>query len=197
MNCKRLFSQNNNYSFSYHYSYYNTVWLRRTCVSLKEAETLWSMHRWYLEDFANLYLFVSKRLSRKLFCWLVPWVCERESKEDDKFPWYLGVGPTRGTAGHAESPEARGHRSGALRADYTLLLPYRPQDVWQWLDTDGGVCVCDFTDVIFGYVKCDCKVGTVNVSVGNRTLDCYCMFASVLHWNICTTLLHMQIALWK
>lgn len=69
-------------------------------------------------------------------------VCNKtESKEDDNFPSYSGVGPIHGTAGYAESLEARGHRSVALRADYTLLLPYRPQDVWRWQRTDGGVHV--------------------------------------------------------
>lgn len=156
------------------------------------AETLRSMHRWYLEGFTSSYLFVNKRLSRKLFSWLVPWVCEKESKEDDKFPRFRGAGVLRGAAGHAESLEARGHRSGALRADHTLLLPYRPQDVWQRQGTDGGVCVQCFAHVILAYAKRNCKVG----KYFNKEQEVR-LIASVLHWNVCTMQLNMEIALKK
>lgn len=86
--------------------------------------------------------------------------CEKESNEGDTLSWYPGAGTIHGAAGLAESLEARGHPSGASRADHTLLLPYRPQDVWQGQGTDGGLCMCQFvfTDVILGYVKC--KVNT-------------------------------------
>lgn len=85
---------------------------------------------------------LSARGYQENFCWLVPQVCEKESKEGDTLSRYPGAGTIHGAAGLAESLEARGHPSGALRADHTLLLPYRPQDVWQGQGTDGGVCVC-------------------------------------------------------
>lgn len=84
---------------------------------------------------------------------------KKESKGGDTLSRYPGAGTIHGAAGLAESLEAKGHPSGAWRADHTLLLPYRPQDVWQGHGTDGGVCVCVnvFTDVILGYVKSKCK----------------------------------------
>ena len=104
----------------------------------------------------------------------MPRVCEKESKAGDTLSRYPRAGTIHGAAGLAESLEARGHPSGAWRADHTLLLPYRPQDVWQGQGTDGGACV---SMLILGYVKCKCKVR----KRFNKGED---MFASVSHRNI-------------
>lgn len=107
----------------------------------QRADEKCCMNRWYLEGPASLYLFVGERLAWKTFCWLVLRVREDESEEGDTLIQHRGAGAIHGAAGLAESLEARGHPSAASRADHTLLLPRRPQDVWQGQGTD-GVCVC-------------------------------------------------------
>lgn len=88
----------------------------------------------------------------------MPGVYKKKSKADDTLSQHPRGATIHGGAGHAGSLEGRGHRSGASRADHTLLLPHGPQDVWQWRHTDGGVSVSASTDVSLGYVKCYRKV---------------------------------------
>ncbi len=79
---------------------------------------------------------------KKTFAGSCPECVKGNQRQRDTLSWYPGAGTIHGTAGLAESLEAKGHPSGAWRADHTLLLPYRPQDVWQGQGTDGGVYVC-------------------------------------------------------
>ncbi len=126
---------------------------------------------------------LSARGYQENFCWRVPRVCEKESKEGDTLSRYPGAGTIHGAAGLAESLEARGHPSGASRADHALLLPYRPQDVWQGQGTDGGVFVSMLSPTWFLDMS-SASARYINVLTRERMLD----------WHVFLTLKHMHHA---
>ena len=118
-----------------------------------------SMHRWYLEGPASLYMFVSKRLSGNFLPASSSERVKRKQSKATHFLSTLGQGPSVAQLGLLR----------ALRREGNPLVP-QGQTTPRCCPTghkmsgkgraqmEGSVCVDAFNDVMLGYVKCKCKV---------------------------------------
>lgn len=152
--------------FTCHYKYCTVTWHDCRALPVSMLTSLWqraevkrSMHRWYLEGLARVYLLVSKRLSRKLLLASAPSVWKGIKGRRHTFSVPRGQGPSTAQLGLLR----------ASRREGTPLVP-RGQTTPRCCPAghkmsgkgraqmEECVRVSVFTDVILAYVKCKWKV---------------------------------------